>query len=673
LRQLGRALSDVFISYARPNETDARRIAETLRALGYGIWRDDALPAHRAYAEVIEERLKSAGAVVVIWSADSLKSQWVRAEADIARQAGRLIQLSLDGTMPPLPFNQIQCADLSGWHGDADHPGWQKIVASLRELVPGVSGDPTALVAVPKKTQIPAIPVRAMLAGLAAVLVIASGVIWRVHRFSASPSHPAILAASAPERNSIAVLPFVNMSGDPSKEYFSDGISEELINDLANIPALLVAAHTSSFAFKGKNEDIRTIARALGVRSVLEGSVRANGDHLRITAQLIDANAGYDLWSKHFDTELTDVLVVQDQIAAAITSALTHTLLPETATMSNSPRTIDGKAYSEYLMGKRLFAPQTREGTQAALQLFADVTRLAPDFADGYAALAGAEIRAADLHPERKDLIPAAHASLARALALDANNLNALGEHLDLALHELDWKSATNDAHKMLAINPHNAQVLHKLFRFYQFMNFPELAREASEGAAKLDPLAFVDRLDVAAALFHIARYEDTVAAARSALALAPNQPYAEEFLCTAAARSGNLALAHQAETVLASHNDVDETNVCRLQIAVVNGRSADAKGFADKLASRFGRGGPGATELGYYYAICGDFDAANGWLERGYAAKELLIFLFPYEGIVPHAFFDTQRWKAMSNRPLFVAWRRQRDAIAADLVGGMR
>ena len=118
-------MSDVFVSYARTDEPQAGRVAETLRAAGYRVWRDDELPAHRAYADVIQERLSSAQAVVVLWSAEAAKSQWVRAEAEWARTAGTLVQGVLDGMMPPLPFNQIQCADLTQWDGNADAPGWR--------------------------------------------------------------------------------------------------------------------------------------------------------------------------------------------------------------------------------------------------------------------------------------------------------------------------------------------------------------------------------------------------------------------------------------------------------------------------------------------------------------------------------------------------------------------
>src|SRR5262252_10850339 len=121
-------MSDVFISYARETEAYAKKVADALRAAGFGVWYDQDLPAHRAFSEVIEERLRAAKAVIVIWSAGAAKSQWVRAEADTARKVGVLIQLKVDETELPLPFSQIQCVDLSGWSGDADAEGWRKIL-----------------------------------------------------------------------------------------------------------------------------------------------------------------------------------------------------------------------------------------------------------------------------------------------------------------------------------------------------------------------------------------------------------------------------------------------------------------------------------------------------------------------------------------------------------------
>ncbi len=132
-------MSDVFISYARSTEAAATRIAEALRDAGYAVWRDDELPAHRDYSEVIEERLRAARAVVVIWSDEAVRSEWVQSEADRARQDRKLVQLSIDGSRLPMPFDRIQCADLTGWSGDVAAPGWRKVAGSIDALVRGVA------------------------------------------------------------------------------------------------------------------------------------------------------------------------------------------------------------------------------------------------------------------------------------------------------------------------------------------------------------------------------------------------------------------------------------------------------------------------------------------------------------------------------------------------------
>src|SRR5579862_3561217 len=259
-------MTDIFISYARSTEAEARKIAEALRSLGYGVWRDDELPAHRSYAEVIEERLKAAKAVVVVWSAEAVNSEWVQSEADRARTERKLVQLSVDGARLPMPFDRIQCADLAGWPGDAGAPGWRKVAGSIAELVRG----------------------------------------------GAAPAgQPTRKPAAGAHRVSICVLPFANMSDDPQQEYFSDGISEDIITDLSKVSALSVVARNSAFAFKGKSLDVQQVARQFGVSHVLEGSVRKAGNRVRITAQLIDGATGGHVWADRWDRNLDDIFAVQ--------------------------------------------------------------------------------------------------------------------------------------------------------------------------------------------------------------------------------------------------------------------------------------------------------------------------------------------------------------------------
>jgi adenylate cyclase len=203
-------VSHVFISYARTDEPLAELVADELRASGFEVWRDDQLPAHRPYAEVIEERIAGAGAVVVLWSAEAAKSHWVRAEADTARTALTLVQASLDGTLPPMPFNQIQCVDLKSWDGQRTAPGWRKLLASVGE----VAGTPAA----------------------ESKRVTTRGV-------------------------SICELPYQNISGDSEQEYFSDGISEDITTDLSQVSALEVIARNTAFTFKGRSVDFCDVAR----------------------------------------------------------------------------------------------------------------------------------------------------------------------------------------------------------------------------------------------------------------------------------------------------------------------------------------------------------------------------------------------------------------------------
>jgi adenylate cyclase len=365
-------MSDIFISYARSTESQAKAIGEALRALGYDVWRDDELPAHRAYAEVIEERLRSAKAVVVIWSAEAAKSQWVRAEANVAREAGTLVQLRLDGAIPPLPFNEIQCADMTGWDGDVSSHGWKKVVASVAELLAGGAS-------------------------------------------STSPSEP----RPAVRKLSICVLPFANMSGDPEQEYFSDGISEDIITDLSKVSALEVTARNTAFSYKGKSPEIPEVARKLAVSHVLEGSVRKAGNRVRITAQLIDGASGNHLWAERYDRDLDDIFALQDEISEAIVKALKLKLLPEEKKAIERRGTSNADAYNLYLMARSYWLTGNTgdlRQDEAIERLCQRVVDLDPGYALAWVMMATAQDNLQDRHGQAND---GGDAALERALALD--------------------------------------------------------------------------------------------------------------------------------------------------------------------------------------------------------------------------------------------------------------
>lgn len=366
-------MPDIFISYAHATADEARQVAATLVALGYGVWRDDQLPPHRAYADVIAERLREAKAVVVLWSAHAAKSVWVRSEANKARALGKLVQVRIDKTPLPMPFDQIRCADLCGWSGDSEAPDWKIVVASIAELVDG--------------------------------------------RKEAAREEPT-MALDAPSL-SICVFPFDNMSADPEQEYFSDGISEDIMTDLAKVSALSVVARKTAFTFKGKAADVRRAGRDLNVSYVLEGSVRRAADRVRISAQLIDVVSGARVWAERWDRDFTDIFALQDEISQAVVAALKLKLLPEEKRAIERRGTASPEAYTLFLMARRHRA-SGNEGDprreESIIRLARRATEIDPDYAAAWALMA---LSQSLLHSRHRKGGDDGLAAAERALSLD--------------------------------------------------------------------------------------------------------------------------------------------------------------------------------------------------------------------------------------------------------------
>ena len=385
-------MTDVFVSYARSSEEQARQVEDALRDAGYGVWRDAELPAHRGYAEVIEERLKAAKAVVVLWSDEAVKSHWVRAEADSARESRTLVQASVDGTAPPIPFNQIQFAALKGWAGESDHAGWKKLLASVADLMEG-----TRELVRPAKAQT--------------------------------------------KKTSVCVLPFQNMSGDAEQEYFSDGISEDITTDLSKVSALEVTARNTAFTFKGRSVDVCDVARKLGVTHVLEGSVRKAGNRLRITAQLIDGSTGGHVWADRYDRDLDDIFAIQDEISQSIVAALKVKLLPEEKKAIEQRGTTNVEAYKMYLLARQYWVTGNHgdpRREERVMRICSRAVHIDPRYAQAWALLA---IVQSNLHygfaRDVDDGFAAAHTALAidptvaEAHCAIARRLEEQGRHDD--------------------------------------------------------------------------------------------------------------------------------------------------------------------------------------------------------------------------------------------------
>jgi TolB-like protein len=510
----------------------------------------------------------------------------------------------------------------------------------------------------------------AMLAVVAGVLIVsaAEATYWLARVAEKPATEPVVSSPPVPlpQRASIAVLPFDNMSGDAGKVYFSDGISDEILNDLANVRELRVAARASSFSFKGKTTDIKTIARLLAVRTLLQGSVREAGERIRITAQLINASDGYVIWSSTFDRNLTDVIDVQDEIARAITTNLTNRLVPR----ANRPGTINPEAYRAYLQGQYYLAQGIEADSIKATPLLEKTIALQPDFAPAFVGLSKAYIDRYYYRRYDSTLLQSANAALTHALELAPNDLNALRQHIELAILLNDWTGAMADVRRMQKINPNSAITLDGAAALYTSLGFYDIALAQVRELAELDPLSIGASRSLTEVLLALNRWKEIVVAAKGTLALHPGHPVALWRLCTGYAYSGRFEDADKIDGLLATAHDTDGDLACRIDIADASGHHAEAEALMDAIAARYGKGGTGWSEalIGWEYAIIGSFAKAIVWLNRAYDNRDLGFVTMPlYKSIRPE-FFKQPGWIALTQKPLFREWQAAHDMVAAQL-----
>jgi adenylate cyclase len=407
-------MSDVFISYAREDAETARRFATEFQAAGFSVWWDDALRSGEAFDESIERALREAKAVVVLWSTSSVASRWVRAEATQADRNRTLVPVTIELCQRPIIFELTHTADLSHWNGDIDDRAWRGLVADVRRLVEAQ--------AAPRSIQ--------------------SGA------GSASTAPPA--APAQPARPGVVILPFVNMSGDPEQEYFSDGVTEDIITDLGRVSALSVASRNSAFSYKGKTVAPAQIARTLRVTHVLEGSVRKSGNRVRITAQLLEAATDTQVWAERYDRTLDDIFAIQDEISTSIVAALKLKLLPAEKAAIEQRSTTNSEAYELFLMARGFQRKGSERLKPVILRICRRVVELDPGFARGWALMslaeaelsqrgvAGYSIESARAAAERAiaadSTVPEGHAALAEAMTRGRLEMEPIEDVLATAL-----------------------------------------------------------------------------------------------------------------------------------------------------------------------------------------------------------------------------------------------
>ena len=342
-------MARIFLSYAREDLAAAEAFAGALERFGHEVWWDHRLRAGSRFSWDIAEALRTAEAVVVLWSKASIESTWVQDEAAEGLERSRLVPVDLDGSKPPLGFRQYHTVDGKGWR--RRDSVFEQLLAAIAGNGPeAVSGSP------PPRRE------------------------------------------TAPARPAICVFPFANKSGDPEQDYFSDGITEDVITDLSKISALSVIDLNASVAPADRAVDLKQLANEFGVTHIVDGSVRKSAARLRITAQLIDTANGRSVWAERYERELSDVFAIQDEISHAIVEALQLTLLPDEKNAIAGGRTTSAEAYDLYLKARGLW-PQAGAGnyrlSEEIVRLCTDATGIDSDYANAWAlmALATAELR----------------------------------------------------------------------------------------------------------------------------------------------------------------------------------------------------------------------------------------------------------------------------------------
>ena len=422
-----------------------------------------------------------------------------------------------------------------------------------------------------------------------------------------------------PPPHSIAVLPFVNISGDKEQEYFSEGLTEELLNSLVRIKELQVAARTSSFYFKGKDVDLSTIAHKLSVASVLEGSVRRSGHTIRITAQLNNAVTGYHLWSETYDRDLKDVLNLQTEIATAVARALKITLLDDLAARLEVGGTRNPAAFDAYLRGaKASSSSRDTKHLSAAIAAYTEAIRLDPHYALAFVGRSIAFSWAAGSAETPAEDFDKAQADAHQALALAPD----LGQaHLALAfisLTTLNFAQANEAYERALALAPGNAEVLRLYSSFAVFMGHFDAGVAAARRAVLLDPLARESHYLLGRGLYFARRYEEAVSAFGEVISLDSDFKLTYAYRGLAYYWLGDL---QRARASCETKPDFWSTQQCLSVIYDKLGRHADSEAQLEKFQAA--QGDSGAYQYATIYAQRGNLPKALEWLDTAMRLRD--------------------------------------------------
>jgi len=596
-------MSDVFISYKAEDRARVRGLVEALEADGLSVWWDAHIGGGDDWRETIARELDGARCVIVIWSKRSVgpEGRFVRDEATRALRRNAYLPVRIDKVDPPLGFGETQALPLVGWKGGPSDPRYLAILSAAQAIV---GHAPTA----PRAPAPSVIRRRTLLVGsAAAAAAVGLGGLY-------------FLWPNKARANSIAVLPFANLSGDPSQAYFSDGMAEELRSALSRIAGLKVVARTSSEMLR--DSDAKSAAAKLGVGYVVNGSVRRSPSTIRVNAQLIDGDDGMELWSEAFDRPAGDLLEIQTSIAQNVAQALSVKLIGKDRDVLDLGGTRNPAAQDLYLQSIS-GQVDTKEGLDTSLGLLASAVALDPNFAQAHARKAFLLVLQSGIYAfstaEAQDGYRQAMTSVQRALAIEPRLASAYATRGAIFRDQLDMRRAIADLERADALPGEDAHTLRiygialaQAGRFDE--GLPKIQR-----ARNLDPLNPVS-LEAEALLHAYARrYVESVAAARRSLQLAPDRIQPRRILANV------LLFQGKADEARAAYAGLDPGDYRRLLgEAVLAARAGDRAGAIGKLQDMERRYGDAALyQYGEIYAQLGMVEEALTALDRAYKVRD--------------------------------------------------
>lgn len=630
---MGQARPRLFLSYTRADIEHARPIIAMLEDAGFDVWWDGLIEGGDHYLPTTEAALENADCVVVLWSQRSVDSNWVRDEAQSGRERGRLVPVSLDGTMSPLGFRQIQVIDISGWGGSREAAEMGRIVTAIHRLI-----DPSNDAANPSPasySRTTSRPVttsrRGLMIGGAALAVAAAGVgAWQLGLVG---------GGDAGETMSMAVLRFANLTGDDEQSWFSDGLSNELRQALSRNPRLRVSAPTSSRG-TGAEDDFE-IARALGVTTILRGSVQRAAETVRIFAELIEVDGGLVRWSESYDRAFDDVLAVQSEIAETVALSLVAQIAGEDGARASLQDQADVggteniEAYEAYLRGMALADLSAGEQTdRAALDKFDEAIAIDPDFAQAhamratmFASIANATSQADEVSAFFEESITAAKRAIAIAPAL-ARAHRILGFSTNYG--RLDRPGALAHYERAEELAPGDADTQADVALFYAYGNQKDQAMEIIADVLRLDPLN-PRMFRRAGAIALLARdYARTISYSEKSLEMNPNLAVSHYHVGTA------LLMRKDTSGAIAAFEAEPVALFALTGLAIAHDAAGDreaAQAAFDELLAQYGDAG--LYQQVQVLAQWGDDEAALATLERAFETRDPGVLFAPNDPLL--------------------------------------